>query len=105
MQTPRRNGDPSSAGAFDLYFNFRRPFRTSWLIVGIASRFLNAQFPSPRQKERGIYQRASGLQQVFEFFGLLSPPVVPPPRRPIRARFPLPHRVRPADSSALIGAG
>jgi hypothetical protein len=29
MQTPRRNGECSKAGALDLYFSFLRPFRTN----------------------------------------------------------------------------
>ena len=34
-QTPRRNGQALRAGDFVLDFCKRRPFRTSWLIVGI----------------------------------------------------------------------
>jgi hypothetical protein len=37
MHTPRRNGEFSKAGDLDLYLTLRRPLRTSWLIVGIAS--------------------------------------------------------------------
>jgi hypothetical protein len=33
--TPRRNGLPSKAGDFDLVRTLRRPFRTSWLMVGM----------------------------------------------------------------------
>src|SRR3989442_3737174 len=33
--TPRRCGHDPSAGAFDFAFSWRRPLRTSWLIVGI----------------------------------------------------------------------
>ena len=33
--TPRRWGHEASAGAFDFALSWRRPFRTSWLIVGI----------------------------------------------------------------------
>src|SRR5437667_3662385 len=36
-QTPRRNGAFSKAGDLDLRFNLFRPFRPSWLIVGIAA--------------------------------------------------------------------
>src|ERR1700678_2899807 len=35
--TPRRKGLPSKAGDFDFVRTFRRPLRTSWLMVGIRS--------------------------------------------------------------------
>jgi hypothetical protein len=35
VQTPRRNGQFVSAGDLDFTVIFLRPFRTSWLIVGI----------------------------------------------------------------------
>ena len=34
-QTPRRNGLPCKAGALDLARTWRRPFLTSWVMVGI----------------------------------------------------------------------
>jgi hypothetical protein len=34
-QTPRRCGQSARAGDFDFTVIFLRPFRTSWLIVGI----------------------------------------------------------------------
>src|SRR5579884_489738 len=51
MHTPRRKGATSSAGDFDLRFNFERPFRTSWLIVGIAQT-LQIIAPFPRKLEK-----------------------------------------------------
>src|SRR5688500_14731262 len=50
-QTPRRNGAFSRAGDLLLYFNLFRPFRTSWLIVGITpvkTGFIT--FPEPLEK-------------------------------------------------------
>src|SRR5258708_32243160 len=48
-QTPRRKGAFSKAGDLDLYFNLVRPFRTSWLMVGIAIISLDlAHIPSPQ---------------------------------------------------------
>src|SRR5579862_219940 len=38
-QTPRRCGQFASAGDFDFTVAFLRPFRTSWLIVGILKKF------------------------------------------------------------------
>src|SRR5207244_1689856 len=37
-QTPRRKGLPAKAGDFDLAVTWRRPLRTSWLMVGIRER-------------------------------------------------------------------
>jgi len=44
IHTPRRNGEFSRAGDLDLYFTLRRPWRTNWLIVGIASLKWNAEY-------------------------------------------------------------
>src|SRR5713226_5017554 len=44
-QTPRRNGEFCKAGDFDLLRILRRPFRTSWLMVGIAASVRYAPFP------------------------------------------------------------
>jgi hypothetical protein len=38
-QTPRLNGQFSSARDADLFFTLARPLRTSWLIVGIKNSY------------------------------------------------------------------
>src|SRR6185503_3314794 len=72
--TPRRNGEFSKAGDLDLLRILFRPFRTSWLIVGMTT-FVFFRFrPQTGQTERGCYQRAFRLQLVFVFFYLVNWP-------------------------------
>jgi hypothetical protein len=49
VQTPRFCGDSRSAGAFFFTVSFSRPWRTSWLIVGIVCELFS--FP---QRKRPI---------------------------------------------------
>src|SRR5688572_11124450 len=49
-QTPRRNGEFSKAGDLDLLRILFRPFRTSWLIVGMTTFALLAVFTLHRGK-------------------------------------------------------
>src|SRR5437879_3519665 len=89
MHTPRRNGEFSKAGDFDLLRILFRPFRTSWLIVGIAAVVFNVSFPSFLGKERGIYQRSFLLQQVFQRSWIINPPGAFPPVPPLPGAVPL----------------
>jgi hypothetical protein len=43
-QTPRLNGQFSSARDADLFFTFARPLRTSWLMVGIKKSYILVLF-------------------------------------------------------------
>jgi hypothetical protein len=72
-QTPRRNGAFSRAGDLLLYFNLFRPFRTSWLIVGMRLflKTLGFVFPyllycafqeTPGETERELYHPKWCLQ-------------------------------------------
>src|SRR4029078_3324110 len=67
-QTPRRKGEFCKAGDFDLLRILLRPFRTSWLMVGIAA-FSN--FPrSHRVLRNGARIISKGILPCNKYFHL-----------------------------------
>jgi hypothetical protein len=52
-QTPRLCGQSANAGDLDFTAIFFRPFRTSWLIVGIQKIRLNPWFGAKKSRKRG----------------------------------------------------
>src|SRR5215472_11297493 len=52
MHTPRFCGQASMAGVFDFFGVASRPFRTSWLIVGMAPL---SSLPAPQRGQNPIF--------------------------------------------------
>src|SRR5688500_2208627 len=67
-QTPRRKGEFSKAGDFDFRLILLRPFRTSWLMVGI---LLPVHVCSPQRLEKrsaDISKRTFGCNKYLSYF-------------------------------------